>query len=89
MNVDNTKHRKIFPFSKLVMLLMLASAISFPNLVIIFSLAVSFKDGGFISDSFLEKGTLDFSSSVRVRAYFWLLWSGRSRPLLVRIILGL
>ena len=25
----------------------------------------------FISDSFLEKGTLDYSSSVRVRAYFF------------------
>ena len=86
MKVDNTKPRNIFPFSTLVMVLMLASAISFPNLVIILSLAVSFKDGGFISDSFLEKGTLDYSSSVRVRAYFWLLRSG---PRLVRIIMGL
>ena len=70
MKVDNTKPLKIFPFSTLVMVLMLESAISFPNLVIILSLAVSFKGGGFISDSFLEKGTLDNSSSVWVRAYF-------------------
>ena len=29
------------------------------NLVIVVSFAVSFKDGGFVSDSVLETGTLD------------------------------
>ena len=38
------------------------------NLAII----VFVKDGGFISDSFLGTDTLDYSSSVRVRAYSWL-----------------
>ena len=44
------------------------------NLVIVVSFAVSFKDGGFISDSVLDTGTVDYSSSVRARACCWLLY---------------
>ena len=41
MKVHNTKPLQIFPFSTLIMELMLAPATSFPNLVIILSLSLS------------------------------------------------